>query len=545
MKTKKVFPLLLALCGIAFLGSAAPALGVATITIINVDGPNEGFNDPTPVAPVGGNTGTTIGQQRLNVFQYAADVWGSMLNSNVEIIVVASFDPLGPNVLGQAGATSAFRDFPAVIFPDTWYASALADRLVGVDLNPGAADIVAQFSSDFPFYLGLDNNHGAANDLATVVLHELGHGLGFANFVTDATGQNLKGHTDVYSHFTLDETTGLHWSDMQQFERKASTVNVRHVSWDGPIVTAQIPNVLQVGEPRVLVNSPASIAGSYFVGPASFGPAFSSPGVTGGVRLVNDGTGVTTDACEALPPGSLAGLVGLADRGTCTFVTKVKNMQNAGAIAALIADNVASTPPASLGGADATITIPSGRITLADGNTIKSQLAGGVNANLGLDLTRRAGTSASGFVLLWAADPVQPGSSISHWDIIATPNLLMEPSINADLTHSVRPPQDLTLMQLGDIGWFADADRDGVPDQDDECPDSNTAPTVVIGNCDSGVPNTLLPSGCTISDLIAQCNASADPFAACVSNLTNGLKSLGFLTGSQKNAIMNCAETAP
>src|SRR5262245_57941056 len=158
MKTSKVLPLLLAVCAIAFLGSAAPALGEATITIINVDGPNEGFNDPTPAAPVGGNPGTTLGQQRLNVFQFAADVWGENLDSNVELIVAASFVPRGANVLGQAGTTSIFRDFPGAIFPDTWYHSALADKLVGVDLNPGGADIVAQFSSDFQFYLGFDNN---------------------------------------------------------------------------------------------------------------------------------------------------------------------------------------------------------------------------------------------------------------------------------------------------------------------------------------------------------------------------------------------------
>ena len=549
MKTRKVFLPLLAVCGLAFVIAAVPALADANITIVNVDGPNEGFNDPTPAAPVGGNPGTTLGQQRLNVFQAAADIWGSMIDSNVDIVITASFDPLGANVLGQAGATAVFRDFPGAPFSDTWYQSALANKIVGVDLAPGVSDITAQFSSDFNFYLGLDNNHGVLNDLLTVLLHEFCHGLGFANFVDDSSGQNLKGHTDAYSHFTLDESTGLVWSDMTQAQRKASTVNVRHVTWDGSIVTSQIPRVLQIGEPRVLVNSPASIARSYFVGPASFGPPISSPGVTGAVRLVNDGVGVTTDACTALPAGSLTGAIGLADRGTCTFATKVKNMQNAGAIGALIADNVAGTPPSTMGGADPTITIASGRITLADGNTIKSQLAGGVNVSLNLDLTRRAGTSPStGFALLWAANPVQPGSSISHWDIIETPNQLMEPTINADLTHSVRPPQDLSLMQLGDVGWFTDADRDGVPDADDQCPGSNIAPTVVIAGCDSGVPNTILDTGCTISDLVAQCATGAanhDAFVSCVSHLTNDLKSAGVITGAQKNAIMSCAQAAP
>src|SRR5262245_59811557 len=65
----------------------------ATINIVNMDGPGEGFNDTTPAVPVGGNTGTTIGAQRLIAFQHAADLWGAQLNSNVVISVAASFDP--------------------------------------------------------------------------------------------------------------------------------------------------------------------------------------------------------------------------------------------------------------------------------------------------------------------------------------------------------------------------------------------------------------------------------------------------------------------
>src|SRR4051794_8828586 len=72
----------------------APAFGAASITIVNLDGPNEGFNDPTPAAPVGGNPGTTVGQQRLIAFQFAADVWGSILDSAAPIYIEAVFDPL-------------------------------------------------------------------------------------------------------------------------------------------------------------------------------------------------------------------------------------------------------------------------------------------------------------------------------------------------------------------------------------------------------------------------------------------------------------------
>jgi ferredoxin len=46
----------------------------------------------------------------------------------------------------------------------------------------------------------------------------------------------------------------------------------------------------------------------------------------------------------------------------------------------------------------------------------------------------------------------------------------MEPAINADLTHSLVPPQDLTLALMRDIGWFPDADVDGYADSADNCP---------------------------------------------------------------------------
>src|ERR1043166_10246779 len=90
---------------VVVLACTSSAFAGSTITIVNLDGPNEGFNDPTPAAPIGGNPGTTRGQQRLNAFQFAATIWGASLDSNVPIVINSSFDPLGANVLGSAGAT--------------------------------------------------------------------------------------------------------------------------------------------------------------------------------------------------------------------------------------------------------------------------------------------------------------------------------------------------------------------------------------------------------------------------------------------------------
>ena len=48
----------------AVLAAGTLTLEAADIQVIVTDGPAVGFNDPTPAAPVGGNTGTTIGSQR-------------------------------------------------------------------------------------------------------------------------------------------------------------------------------------------------------------------------------------------------------------------------------------------------------------------------------------------------------------------------------------------------------------------------------------------------------------------------------------------------
>jgi Protein of unknown function (DUF3455) len=81
----------------------------------------------------------------------------------------------------------------------------------------------------------------------------------------------------------------------------------------------------------------------------------------------------------------------------------------------------------------------------------------------------------------------------------------------------------------------------------DEYPDSDLSTTVVIDGCNSGVPNTVFPSGCTISDLIAACAEGASNhglFVGCVSRLTNDLKKAATITGQQKGTIQSCAAQA-
>ena len=65
-----------ALAAIA-LSTGLVSAGPAQFVIVNLNAPNVGFNDPTPAAPVGGNTGTTLGEQRLIAFAHAASLWSA------------------------------------------------------------------------------------------------------------------------------------------------------------------------------------------------------------------------------------------------------------------------------------------------------------------------------------------------------------------------------------------------------------------------------------------------------------------------------------
>lgn len=70
------------------------------------------------------------------------------------------------------------------------------------------------------------------------------------------------------------------------------------------------------------------------------------------------------------------------------------------------------------------------------------------------------GRDANGRVEIFSPNPIQGGSSISHWNTRATPNLLMEPAINLGIPLTL----DLTRQQMRDVGWYRDSNGDGVAD---------------------------------------------------------------------------------
>jgi len=149
---------------------------------------------------------------------------------------------------------------------------------------------------------------------------------------------------------------------------------------------------------------------------------------------------------------------------------------------------------------------------------------------------------------------LQPGFSsisfgLSDFTLAALSSTALPPSVNVGSFS-----QRFGIVYDAGSGSFLsfsidvqDADGDGVLDDADTCPLSNRSPTVVVDACNSGVANALFPSGCTISDGIAQCAngvGNHGMFVSCVSALSDGLKRAGVISGQQQGAIQSCAAHA-
>lgn len=524
--------------------ACATSAQAAEIKIINEDvGTGLGLDDATPAAPIGDNPGTTRGEQALIVFQFAADLWGAVLQSDVAVLNSASFQPLSCNatsgVLGSSGTNYIFSfnpggTLPAGAIADTWYHSALADALAGLDNNdqPGTPDIISQFNGKLGqtgclegsgWYFGLDGNTpvGQINFL-DVVIHEMAHGLGFSGFNSLSSGTMFQGTPDIYSHFVKDNSTNELWIDMTDAERVTASLNDGHLIFTGTQVTNQAPLALEASI-NFQVSAPANIAGSYDYRAASFGPAPTPANFSGTAVAPTSDSLACNVSGQAAPVQGVSGNIALIDRGTCAFTEKTANAQAGGATGVIIVNNVEEVIiPA---GDDPSITIPVIAVLQSVGNSFKANTPVTLSLQQGQGM---AGTDAQGYVQLYAPTTLNQGSSFSHYDTRLTPNAIMEYASTSSTEGNL--DLDLTPALFSDIGWGVN-----VSDQ-------------YLLDCNTGVP-TSMPGGVIVgANIFGYARALAakapdvDAYRQAIRDHATVLANDGLLTQAQVNSLNLCLD---
>ena len=93
------------------------------------------------------------------------------------------------------------------------------------------------------------------------------------------------------------------------------------------------------------VGAPITTGGTVYPG-ASGDFAVVSADLTAPLAAVTGTSNGLGLACSALPAGSLTGRIAVVSRGSCTFATKIRAAQDAGAVATIVVNNVAGDPTA-------------------------------------------------------------------------------------------------------------------------------------------------------------------------------------------------------
>ena len=194
------------------------------------------------------------------IFERAANLWATSLNSDVTINIYVQWKSLATGVLGSAGASTNVRNFVGSNRLNTWYPVALAEKMAHKNLNGTNPDIVATFNSDFTdWYTGTDGVPKLNQiDLYSVVLHEFGHGLGFIGQVglsSDKT-QAEYGYPGIFDQFMVN-AAGAALMDTTKYANPSAALKTQ-VSSNNLFMTS--PSILRLNGDKGKLYAPTTFS---------------------------------------------------------------------------------------------------------------------------------------------------------------------------------------------------------------------------------------------------------------------------------------------
>lgn len=194
------------------------------------------------------------------IFERAANLWASSLNSDVPINIYVRWKSLATGVLGSAGASTNVRNFVGCNRLNTWYPVALAEKMAHKNLNGTNPDIVATFNSDFTdWYTGIDGVPKLNEiDLYSVVLHEFGHGLGFIGQVglTTDKSEGGYGYPGIFDQFMVS-STGVALMDTTKFKNPSVELKTQITS-SGLFISS--PSILRLHGEKGKLYAPSNFS---------------------------------------------------------------------------------------------------------------------------------------------------------------------------------------------------------------------------------------------------------------------------------------------
>jgi hypothetical protein len=464
---------------LAMITMAAPAAVAGPVLQVSyLDPPGFGFNDPTPVQPVAGNPHTTRGAQRRAVMAAALDIWATHIDSRVPIRVGALFEDLGcgeGSFLGFGNTASYVANFPGAPEGNVNYPVGLANHISGqrasavpelrVRFN-ARVDTEACFASipdGFWYGLGEPQSRSSRDSpFLTLVLHEIGHGLGYITTTNLSTGvfNGSPARPDVYSKYLYSVALQRGWRQMTPSQRSAAAVSEPDLVWSGERAnTLAAEHLLPPGQIRV---EPAVDGQQHFPALIHGLPPFPSrAGLAGRLVVADSDTDdpadpnrVRTDACQPLTNAAAAsGSIVLVTRGACTFDTKWRHAYGAGAGAMVVADTLQPTGGSQLARNQGmllleVLPIPIWSVDRAVGERLLADPPARIT--LAYDETRPPIGSNDGMLVMEAKPPLVPATNVVHVSNSTFPTTAMASGVGGS---QIQGMLQFSPGVLHDLGW--------------------------------------------------------------------------------------------